>query len=58
MNQAALSVYEAIKSQGTQQAVLPLMQNRVELYQYLHYEKYEAELDLYLQLMEREDGTN
>lgn len=58
MNQAALKVYEAILQQGTQQSVLPLMQTREELYGYLHYERYEKELDHYNQLMERADGNN
>lgn len=57
MNQAALKVYEAILK-GSQQSVLPLMQTRDELYHYLQYEKYEQELDEYMQLMEREDGNN
>lgn len=57
MNQAALKVYEAILK-GSQQSVLPLMQTREELYQYLQYEKFEHELDEYLQLMERENGNN
>uniref|UniRef100_A0A0Q9YU52 Methylisocitrate lyase n=2 Tax=Candidatus Berkiella aquae TaxID=295108 RepID=A0A0Q9YU52_9GAMM len=58
MNQAALKVYEAILQQGTQQSVIPLMQTRDELYQYLQYENYEKELDEYNQLMEREDANN
>jgi len=57
MNQAALKVYEAILK-GSQESVLPLMQTRDELYHYLQYEKYEQELDDYMQLMEREDGNN
>jgi len=58
MNQAALKVYEAILQQGSQQSVIPLMQTREELYHYLQYEHYEQELDEYIQLMERADGSN
>ncbi len=34
MNAAALKVYEAIRTEGTQKSVLPLMQTRDELYKY------------------------
>ena len=45
MNAAALKVYEAIRSEGTQKNVLPLMQTREELYRYLGYHAYEQKLD-------------
>ena len=45
MNAAALKVYEAIRSEGTQQSVLPLMQSRADLYKYLDYHAYEQKLD-------------
>ena len=45
MNAAALKVYEAIRAEGTQKSVLPLMQTRAELYQYLDYHSYEEKLD-------------
>ena len=45
MNAAALKVYEAIRSEGTQKNVLPLMQTRDELYRYLDYHAYEQKLD-------------
>ncbi len=45
MNAAALKVYQAIRTEGTQQGVLPLMQSRAELYRYLDYHAYEAKLD-------------
>jgi methylisocitrate lyase len=45
MNAAALRVYEAIRAEGTQHSVLPLMQTREELYRYLDYHAYEAKLD-------------
>ncbi|MGA2754718.1 MAG: methylisocitrate lyase [Terracidiphilus sp.] len=45
MNAAALKVYEAIRTEGTQKNVLPLMQTRDELYRYLGYHAYEQKLD-------------
>ena len=45
MNAAALKVYEAIRTEGTQKHVIPMMQTRAELYQYLDYHAYEAKLD-------------
>jgi methylisocitrate lyase len=45
MNAAALKVYEAIRHEGTQKSVLPLMQTRAELYRLLDYEAYEKKLD-------------
>jgi methylisocitrate lyase len=45
MNAAALKVYEAIRNEGTQKSVVPLMQSRADLYKYLHYHAYEAKLD-------------
>ena len=38
-------VYEAIRRQGTQQAVVPYMQTRTELYAVLGYHEYEKKLD-------------
>ncbi len=45
MNAAALKVYEAIRAEGTQMSVIPLMQSRADLYKYLDYYAYEAKLD-------------
>jgi methylisocitrate lyase len=45
MNAAALKVYQAIRAEGTQQSVVPLMQTRDELYRYLGYHEYEEKLD-------------
>ncbi len=45
MNAAALKVYEAIRAEGTQKSVVPMMQTRAELYKYLDYHAYEAKLD-------------
>lgn len=45
MNRAAERVYEAIRRDGTQQAVLDTMQTRAELYDRIDYLRYERELD-------------
>jgi methylisocitrate lyase len=45
MNAAALKVYEAIREEGTQKSVVPLMQSRADLYKYLDYHAYEKKLD-------------
>jgi methylisocitrate lyase len=45
MNAAALNVYEAIRSEGTQRNVVATMQSRADLYRYLDYHAYERKLD-------------
>lgn len=50
MSQAAMQVYQTILTEGSQAAVLPLMQTRQSLYDVLGYEAYEQKLD---QLMEK-----
>lgn len=45
MNQAALNVYQAIRSQGHQKDVLETMQTRMDLYDFLGYHDYEQKLD-------------
>ena len=45
MNAAALKVYQTIRKEGTQANVVPLMQTRAELYEYLDYHSYEKKLD-------------
>ena len=45
MSEAALNVYQTIKSDGTQQAVVDTMQTRMELYDVLGYQAYEDKLD-------------
>ena len=45
MNKAAESVYKAIRQDGTQKNVLPLMQTREELYDSIGYWDYERKLD-------------
>jgi len=45
MNAAALKVYQAIRAEGTQRSVVPLMQTREDLYRYLGYHDYEEKLD-------------
>jgi methylisocitrate lyase len=45
MNAAALRVYEAIRTEGTQKHMIPLMQTRADLYKFLDYHAYEEKLD-------------
>jgi methylisocitrate lyase len=45
MNKAALNVYETLRRDGTQKAVVDTMQTRAELYDYLGYHAYEQKLD-------------
>jgi len=54
MSAAALSVYEIIKKDGTQQAAVDSMQTRTELYDVLGYQAYEDKLDALFQ----EQGLN
>lgn len=44
-NAAALTVFQAIRQQGTQQSVIDSMQTREELYELLGYHEYERKLD-------------
>ncbi len=53
MNKAALNVYQEIRTQGTQAAVVDTMQTRMELYDFLGYHEYEQKLD---QLFAEQDG--
>ncbi len=46
MSAVALSVYETIRKDGTQQAVVDAMQTRAELYDVLGYQAYEDKLDI------------
>jgi len=45
MNRAALGVYESLRKEGTQKALLDSMQTREELYAVLDYHSYEKKLD-------------
>jgi len=45
MSKAAVSVYTALRKEGTQKSVLDSMQTRKELYEVLAYHDYEAKLD-------------
>ncbi|MDJ0939408.1 MAG: methylisocitrate lyase [Woeseiaceae bacterium] len=45
MSKAALEVYETIRNDGTQKAVVDSMQTRMELYDVLGYQAYEDKLD-------------
>ena len=44
-NQAALNVYKDLREKGTQADVIPTMQTRMELYDYLGYHEFETKLD-------------
>jgi methylisocitrate lyase len=44
-NAAALNVYQHLRTDGTQQQVLPTMQTRADLYDFLNYHAYEQKLD-------------
>ena len=52
MSRAAISVYEAIRRDGTQKNVVGLMQTREELYECLDYHAYEQKLN---EIFSRED---
>jgi len=45
MNKAALNFYEVVRREGTQKSVVPAMQRREELYDFLGYHAYEDKLD-------------
>lgn len=45
MNQAALTVYETTRKEGTQKNVVNLMQTRMALYEHLGYHAFEQKLD-------------
>ncbi|MBS0556417.1 MAG: methylisocitrate lyase [Proteobacteria bacterium] len=45
MNKAALNFYEVTRRDGTQKSVVPTMQTREELYDFLGYHAYEDKLD-------------
>ena len=45
VNAAALNVYQTIRSTGTQRDVIPSMQTRNDMYEFLDYYAYEQKLD-------------
>ena len=45
MNKAALKVYATLRREGTQRPMIPEMQTREELYEFLDYHSYEQKLD-------------
>jgi methylisocitrate lyase len=53
MSKAALSVFKAIRTAGTQKDVIDMMQSRAELYEYLDYHAFEEKLD---NIFSREEG--
>ena len=53
MNKGAQTFYETVRREGTQKSVVPIMQTRAELYDFLDYHRYEDKLD---QLFANGDG--
>lgn len=53
MSAAALAVYQAIRSDGTQRNVVGLMQTREDLYRFLDYFAFERKLDELFQRKEK-----
>jgi methylisocitrate lyase len=45
MSAAALNVYQTLRKEGTQKNLVPVMQTRAELYEYLDYYAFEQKLD-------------
>ena len=45
MNAAALRVFTTLREEGTQKSVIPTMQTREELYDFLNYHEFERKLD-------------
>lgn len=45
MNKGAQTFYETVRREGTQKSVVPIMQTRAELYEFLDYHRYEQKLD-------------
>lgn len=55
MSAAASAVYQTLRREGTQQAVLGMMQTRAELYEVLNYYAYEEKLDQLFAKERRDD---
>ena len=58
MSAAALNVYESLRQDGTQKAVVDTMQTRMELYDVLGYQAYEDKLDELFQEKGLKTGKN
>jgi methylisocitrate lyase len=58
MSAAALNVYESLRKDGTQKAVVDTMQTRMELYDVLGYQAYEDKLDELFQEKGLKTGKN
>jgi methylisocitrate lyase len=58
MSAAALKTYQAIRSEGSQRSVIPAMQTRDELYEFLDYHAYEEKLNkLFSESREQSPGN-
>jgi methylisocitrate lyase len=58
MNRAALGVFEAIRRDGTQRAVVDAMQTREELYRVIGYHEFERRLDALFARKAGDDGAS
>ena len=58
MNKAAQTFYETVRREGTQKSVVPTMQTRDELYDFLDYHGYERKLDALFAASGTQDETN
>lgn len=58
MNAAALHVYTTLRREGTQQAVVPTMQTRRELYDFLGYDAYQQKIDELFALSEESNNND
>jgi len=58
MNKAAQTFYETVRREGTQKSVVPTMQTRDELYDFLDYRAYERKLDALFAASGTQDETN
>ena len=56
-SQAALNVYQAIRTEGTQKSVVATMQTRMDLYDFLGYHDYERKLDELFKNEESREAT-
>ncbi len=57
MNKAAQTFYETLRREGTQKSVVPIMQTRDQLYDFLDYHSYEDKLDALFARGEGEGGS-
>ena len=54
MGAAALRIYQTIRTEGTQETMVPLMQDRKDLYRTLNYDAFEQRIDELLDRQEKQ----